>query len=60
MKLIESLGYHKEVYSPLMQQLLQNDASLKPFHNGLVSTPVATRAASAAVECPVSLALSAN
>jgi bacillithiol biosynthesis cysteine-adding enzyme BshC len=46
MKLIESLGYHKEVYSPLMQQLLQNDASLKPFHNGLVSTPVATRAAS--------------
>jgi bacillithiol biosynthesis cysteine-adding enzyme BshC len=29
-----------------MQQLLQNDASLKSFHNGLVSTPAATQAAS--------------
>ena len=46
MKLIESLGYHKAIYSPLMQQLLQNDASLKSFHNGLVSIPAATRAAS--------------
>ena len=46
MKLIESLGYHKAIYSPLMQQLLQNDASLKSFHNGLVSIQAATRAAS--------------
>nr|AOE06735.1 conserved hypothetical protein [uncultured bacterium] len=29
-----------------MQKLLQNDASLKSFHNGLVSIPAATRAAS--------------
>jgi bacillithiol biosynthesis cysteine-adding enzyme BshC len=46
MKLIESLGYHKGVYSLLMQQLLQNDPSLKPYHEGLVSTPAATQAAS--------------
>ena len=46
MKLIESLGYHRGVYAPLMQQLLHNDPALKPFHGGLVSTKAATKVAS--------------
>jgi bacillithiol biosynthesis cysteine-adding enzyme BshC len=46
MKQIESLGYHAAVYTPLMQQLLQNASSLKPFHGGLASTTAAINAAS--------------
>ena len=46
MKLIESLGYHASVYTPLMQQLLQDDPALEPFHKGLASTASATHAAS--------------
>ena len=46
MKLIESLGYHRGVYAPLMQQLLRNDPALKSFHRGLVSTKAATKVAS--------------
>ncbi len=37
MKIIESLGIHSEVYSPIMQDLLQLEASLKPFHCGVLS-----------------------
>ena len=46
MKLIESLGYHRGVYAPLMQQLLRNDPALKSFHRGLVSTKAATKVTS--------------
>ena len=45
MKEVASLGFQSGVYSPLMQRLLQSDKALLPFHNGLLSEPLAQQAA---------------
>lgn len=37
MNIVKALGIHSRVYTPLMQRLLQSDASLEQFHNGLIS-----------------------
>ncbi len=41
MKTVESLGFHSEVYTPLMQRLLQHDTSLDAFHSGLFDVALA-------------------
>ena len=38
MNIVKALGIHSRVYTPLMQRLLQSDASLEQFHNGLISS----------------------
>ncbi|MGB0255175.1 MAG: bacillithiol biosynthesis cysteine-adding enzyme BshC [Flavobacteriaceae bacterium] len=37
MKIVENLGIHSGVFTPLIQRLLQSDASLEAFHNGVLN-----------------------
>lgn len=45
MKLIESLGYHNAVCTPLMQRFLSNDKKLASFHSGFFTNQAATKSA---------------
>lgn len=41
MNIVENLGIHSKLYTPLMQRLLQSDVTLEDFHNGLYSISAA-------------------
>jgi bacillithiol biosynthesis cysteine-adding enzyme BshC len=45
MKLIESLGYHNAVCTPLMQRFLSNDKKLASFHSGFFTNQAAKKVA---------------